>query len=76
LIYIDSKNFAVLGLEPHLWNSAADKIYERRKQAFRCITSDLGKTHRFRKGCSEVHLIDFEPETTRLSDLGDGNDSN
>jgi len=36
-----------------LWDSAADRIYERQNQAFRCITSDLGETHRFRTGWHE-----------------------
>ena len=29
-----------------LWDSVAARICEQRKRAFRCITSDLGETHR------------------------------
>jgi hypothetical protein len=30
------------------WDSVAARIYEQRQRAFRCITNDLGETHRFR----------------------------
>jgi len=40
----------VVSKNDRLRDSVVARIYEQRKQAFRCILSDLGETHRFSTG--------------------------
>jgi hypothetical protein len=49
-----------------LQDSVAARIYEQRKQAFRCIVSDPGETHRFRTVDAKWQKV-LDPQLFRTS---------